>query len=474
MNRVQTLQRGRKAQNGSKKCSISTILKIFLFTLLSIYTYVVCFYIMKPTTSNKSHSSAASTATTSSGEPINVMKRDKNLPRILALIFPQFHQDPLNDNLWGEGFTDWNNLRNAPQKNKLGYDIPRPTELGYYDLTQKEPRQKQGELAKQYGIDGFIYHHYWFYDSNHPGPTLAAPLEAMLKDGHPDVPFALDWVALKWDKSWHGKVRDGFVFTEPNVLQKQYFPTDELDPAITEHYNWLRRFFHHKNYIKVHDQPLLMLYAKKPGSFPVLNRLRQLAKEDGFPGLYIVVGFHRPHGHLQPDIDLQKFQIPKRKRVAWSGFNRTVAYPAPSEFNMKTSLRIPDWCTKDQLEKDKNHPIEHIDEIPGVITSFDNTPRRNNEDAFLWSGEEPDKIVDRFRSSLFAATYYETCCFQNLNKDAVQGQVAEDDDRFIIINAFNEWAEGMAMEPSDVFGRSFLEVVKEIKLDLSNGGCDRK
>ena len=42
-----------------------------------------------------------------------------------------------------------------------------------------------------YNIDGFIQHHYWFYDITHPGPNLHAPLEQMLLDGYPDVPFCL-------------------------------------------------------------------------------------------------------------------------------------------------------------------------------------------------------------------------------------------------------------------------------------------
>jgi hypothetical protein len=115
------------------------------------------------------------------------------LPRVLVIYFPQYHPDPLNDKNWGENFTDWVSLRNSASKNRLGYGIPRPTELGYYDLRDKEPRQKQGELAKQYGIDGFIYHHYWFYDPTHPGPNLEKPLVNMLQDGDPDIPFLLNW-----------------------------------------------------------------------------------------------------------------------------------------------------------------------------------------------------------------------------------------------------------------------------------------
>ena len=100
-----------------------------------------------------------------------------SLPRILALYFPQFHPDPINDRLWGVNFTDWDSLRRAPKTNRLGYQIPRPTELGYYDLsdTASDVRRKQGELAREYGIDAFAYHHYWFYDEEYPGPNLETP-----------------------------------------------------------------------------------------------------------------------------------------------------------------------------------------------------------------------------------------------------------------------------------------------------------
>ena len=30
-----------------------------------------------------------------------------SLPRVLAIVFPQYHRDPLNDKLWGKAFTDW-------------------------------------------------------------------------------------------------------------------------------------------------------------------------------------------------------------------------------------------------------------------------------------------------------------------------------------------------------------------------------
>lgn len=389
------------------------------------------------------------------------------LPRVLAFVFPQFHQDALNDRLWGEGFTDWDNLRKAPTKNRHGFAIPRPTELGYYNYVDAEPRRLQGELARNYSLDGLVFHHYWFYDETHPGPSLHAPLEAMINDGYPatDIPFALHWCASKWVNTWSGNVRPDFVFKEPNVLQKQYFPTNETDQAITDHYNWLRRFFHHPNYIQVDGKPLFMLYQKKPSSFPVLRRLTQLAQQDGFPGLYLTVGLNMPHHHLEDIGNPKDYQPPPQKffPVASKHFSRGLAYPNPHQWNENKPLEIPQWCLAGQEQK-------RIPDIAGIVSSFDNTPRRNYEEAKIWSANKPDKVVLRFQASLYAAMFYEACCFpqekaQRANKPRSQ------DDRFIVINAMNEWAEGMALEPSDVFGRNFLQAIRDTKKAVRDGQC---
>lgn len=137
-------------------------------------------------------------------ESTNKREWQPSLPRVLAFYFPQFHADPLNDRLWGAGFTDWDSLRSAPELNRLGGRIPRPTELGYYDLSDptSDVARRQGELAREHGLDGFAYHHYWFYDESHPGPNLHAPLELLLKTGEPNVPFCLHWAAMKWISTW--------------------------------------------------------------------------------------------------------------------------------------------------------------------------------------------------------------------------------------------------------------------------------
>lgn len=460
-------KRPRNLRSGGKIalfCTPTTLVKI-LSACAVLYSSILLFnfgfvnngYIAANATDHSRRAQQSLNHMTSSISRI-LKGRQGKLPRVLAIVFPQFHSDPLNDKLWGKGFTDWDNLRAAPQKNRLGHEIPRPTELGYYDLRDVTPRKLQGQLAKEYNIDGFVYHHYWFYDPSHPGPNLHAPLEEMLKDGYPDIPFCLHWCDSKWTDTWLGKTNSSLSTGSGNrVLQEQFFP-DADDPAIKVHYDWLKQFFHHPKYIKVKGQPVFMIYVRKPRNEPVLKRLRELAIEDGFPGLYFALGMSFSHNELFPEgrsLGQRHHRYPKHI------INKTVAYPGPYDWLEGKVLKIPDWCLRKE-----DPPKGLIHEIPGVLTSFDNTPRRDFDSAHLWSPGDPDTVARRFYDSLFAAVYYETCCVSNGVQDD-----ADEDDSFVLINSMNEWAEGMMLEPSNVFGRRFLEAAKLVKLDVAASGC---
>ena len=125
-------------------------------------------------------------------------------------------------------------------------------------------------------------------------------------------------------------------------------------------------------------------------------------------------------------------------------------------------MTVPEWCANENA-KDGSTSRRRSTEIPGIIVSFDNTPRRSFEDARILSDKSNKEVVATFRESLKAAMHYESCCLHRGG--------AQNDDRFIIVNAWNEWAEGMTLEPSDVYGRQFLETVRGVKKEIIRVGC---
>jgi hypothetical protein len=76
--------------------------------------------------------------------------------------------------------------------------------------------------------------------------------------------------------------------------------------------------------------------------------------------------------------------------------------------------------------------------------------------------------------------YYQKCCvIDNIvvdkNNGASDGMKRRREDmmeeRIVAINAWNEWAEGMAIEPSDVYKYGWLETIQKVKRQVEAVSC---
>lgn len=350
--------------------------------------------------------------------------------RIIALHLPQFYPFPENDEWWGKGFTEWRNVAKATPRFKGHYQPHIPADLGFYDLRLKECRLEQEKLAKEYGIYGFCYYHYWF--NGHL--IMEQPVEAKLADPEEDIPFMLCWANENWHRNWAG----GF---NEVLIEQHYNKEDDI-----AHFKYLLPFFKDKRYIKVDGKPVFCIY--RPALFPDFNESvktwQDLARKEGFQ-LYICkfeAGREWGKEYMPKSADAAvEFQpINKEgwdRRYSWKNkigehvFHKTLFN---SIFPYKKYVQF-------QIKKE---PFTDYKRYPSVCPIWDNSSRRVNQ-AFSCFKDVSPEWFEKWLEHVYSK-------FEPFSPE----------ENFIFINAWNEWAEGCHLEPDLKYGRGFLEAIKNV------------
>jgi len=353
--------------------------------------------------------------------------------RVLAYYLPQFHPIPENDEWWGKGFTEWTNVGKAKPLFPGHYQPHVPADLGYYDLRVPETRQAQADMAREYGVEGFVYWHYWFGKGKQ---LLERPFKEVLESGKPDFPFALAWANESWSGSFHG-------LKEGKVLIEQTYPGDEDYIA---HFNTVLPALKDHRYITCEGKPMFFLYRpfEMPDTKHFIELWQKLAKDNGMMGIYFVAICGR-----QYDADIAIDSYNRLKGIGFDAINVVNCYEArisqvKYRFVRKLFYKIlkciPDirpYCLEQMVS-----PIDYkSDVIPTVTPNWDHTPRTGDQGIIL-TGSTPE---------VFRA------CVRHFVK-IVSSKPFEN--RFIIIKSWNEWAEGNHMEPDLKYGCMYLEALK--------------
>jgi len=345
--------------------------------------------------------------------------------RLIAFYLPQFHAIPENDAWWGKGFTEWTNVKKAKPLFPGHYQPRIPAdEIGYYDLSDSKTLEKQVDLARQYGLHGFCFYHYWFKGKL----LLEKPLESFLRNKDLDFNFCLCWANEPWSRRWHGQ--------EEDVLQGQNYGDKE---GWVEHIKYLLPFLKDKRAITIEGKPIFLIYriGHVKNANEMISCWREEAKKQGLPSIYVVsvLGSHKDCYHFKDmDIDAACEFVPMypfQKKVKPHKTGNTAVYDYDSS-----------W--RDILNRKKVFPVQH----KGAFASWDNTPR-SGEHGFVWQGSTPKKYKFYLKQQIK----------KTLKEHANNG--------LIFINAWNEWAESCYLEPDKKYGRAYLEATKEA---LQEGG----
>ncbi|MBR4327133.1 MAG: glycoside hydrolase family 99-like domain-containing protein [Bacteroidales bacterium] len=368
-------------------------------------------------------------------------------PKIIALYLPQFHRIPENDKFWGEGFTDWVTVKKAKPLFE-GHNQPRvPLNDNYYDLSQKENVAWQAKLAKEYGIYGFGIYHYWF---NNEQNLLTKPAEIIRDNDDIDINYCFIWDNTSWKRSWSNVPGNDWApiaetnneHSGPKILIK-YVLGNESDWE--KHYQYVRTHFHNRKYIKVDNKPVFCIFNLNSDILKMSEYWDVLAKKDGFDGMYFIfkdikheIPSKFKRYNYEPHISglwnyslVQKVLNRLRRVLPISKKNSIKYYDFDKIWN--TLLTNAEKCSDDSL-------------FYGAFVGYDDTPRRGVFRGSIVKGGTPEKFQTYFTKLL-------TLC-QRQRKD------------FVFLSAWNEWGEGMMLEPDTINKYAFLEVIKHVITSL--------
>lgn len=352
--------------------------------------------------------------------------REDNV-RLIAFYLTQFHPVPENDQWWGKGFTEWTNVAKAKPLFDGHYQPHLPTDFGFYDLRVRATRHDQIRTAKQYGIDGFCYHYYWFSGTR----LLNQPLDDMLADPDSDMPFCLCWANENWTRRWDG--------AEHQVLiAQQYLPDDDL-----RFIESLVPYLKDPRYITLDGAPILVVY--RPQHLPDPRRTAQVWR-DYCRG----IGIERIH--------LCAALTHGNEGYAHFGFDSGVEFPPHNLqtrnyadsiiFHERFAGNYQNYIDIARTYLERTYPSANV--FRGVFPAWDNTPRTGNR-AVIVGNTSPDNY-EHWLDGAIRAT----------RRDFPQQP------RLVFINAWNEWAEGCHLEPDCRYQREYLEATLRASLGLSS------
>ena len=364
--------------------------------------------------------------------------------RALAFYLPQYHPIPENDAAWGTGFTEWRSVVRASPLFPGHWQPHLPADLGFYDLRVPEVREAQAALAREHGIHGFCYYHYWFQGRR----LLERPFDEVLASGRPDFPFALCWANEPWTRAWDGN-------TGEVVVRQDYSHEDDI-----EHVRTLLPAFADPRYVRVDGRPLFLVY--RASLLPDVRRTtdvwRAEAERAGLPGLYLC-RVENDVGRADPaatGFDAAVDFLPD-----FSALGRALRRDLPSRVARRAHLtnqafrdhRIYDY--DEFVRRMLARPTPPYLRFPCVTPGWDNTPRRRSKGIVL-RGSTPER--------------YEAWLRTTVERFDPPGP----DENFVFLNAWNEWGEGNHLEPDQRWGRAYLEATRRVLVPAGGGSTRRQ
>lgn len=363
--------------------------------------------------------------------------------KIIACYLPQYHEIPENNKWWGQGFTEWTNVKKAKPVFDWQKQPKVPLGQKYYNLLDKETVSWQTDLANKYGVYGFCYFHYYFNGKK----LLEKPAENLLKWKDINQKFCFFWANESWARTWTAVKNSNTWVCEdeketckPGLLMEQAYG-DEDDWK--KHFEYLLPFFLDERYIKVDNKPMFYIYHINAITClnDMLSLWNRLARQNGLNGIH-VVSINSPV-HDAPGVEaIAHYNFP----TADSGIYSVIAKKLVHK--IKRSI----CCLFTHMEKDvweydemwdailSMKPYGNVQNYPGAFVNYDDTPRRGSRGVMMKNAS-----AEKFE-------HYMRRLLERANKIYKS--------EYVLLAAWNEWGEGNYLEPDEDNQYAYLEALK--------------
>lgn len=353
------------------------------------------------------------------------------MARFISFYLPQYHPTPENNVWWGKGFTEWTNVAKAKSLFRGHIQPNIPEELGFYDLRYPEIRERQAELARNAGLEGFCYFHFWFGNGKR---ILETPFNEVLKSKKPDFPFCLSWSNHSWEKKQFDKEGNS------EMLLEQLYPGES---DYVDHFNEMLPAFEDSRYIKINDKLVFFIYDPLSSDQISLfiKTWRKLAKDHDLNDFYFIardannrsrnaclkIGFDATYNddvfNIHHNLNIVS------KIILWIKRN-WMKRPTVFKYKKAINYMVTDHCKESNV-------------FPVIAPNWDHSPRSGGN-AIILHDSKPKYFKSVVNKSL------------EIVKDKPE------EEKIIIIKSWNEWGEGNYMEPDIIHGSKYLDALREV------------
>ncbi len=347
---------------------------------------------------------------------------------MVAYNFPSWHPSPYMENLFGEGWTEYDLLA-ASGPLFPGHLMPKYPLWGYFNEADPEWAEKEIGLAADAGLDAWMIDWYWhdgtmFYQEQLEDGFLRAENRSRLK-------FALMWANHDWKNLYPGTTPGD----SPVLLHQRHSEGDTLraiDYCI-EHY------FSQPNYLRFGGDLVFGIFSLDPflKAMPadrvkwLFDQVRERVAKAGLGDIHLQLN----GGFAGREETFHEF-----------GFDSAVPYHCfPwTYFGFPKGERTPygKGCVDSigmwrGLRARCKAPV-----LPTCCVGWDDSPRFGRE-----SHIAVQRTPDQFERLLTAAQYH-------------LAESPANTPNAVYINAWNEWTEDNYLLPDACYGYSYLEAVR--------------